>query len=78
MDKIYETSDCRPETAVCDPKEKKKQAMSPMIATAFCLESVSDYAQGGKTPKLPRGIMNDTLQRYRHKFTGRHSNIQCV
>ena len=34
-----------------------------MIATAFCLESVSDYAQGGKPPKLPNGIMNDILQR---------------
>lgn len=55
------TTDCRPETAVCEPKEKK--AMSPMIATAFCLESVSDYAQEGKTPKLPNGIMNDILQR---------------
>lgn len=42
---------------------RKKQAMSPMIATAFCLESVSDYAQGRKTPKLPNGIMNDILQR---------------
>lgn len=42
---------------------RKKQAMSPMIAAAFCLESVSDYAQGGKTPKLPNGIMNNTLQR---------------